>query len=191
MSNLPDSNTPSDYGFPAAAAAHAEAHDGQPHRKKKQKVSIRVAALNITSFMDLTFNLLLFFVLTASFSIGEGVVPADLPLGGSGGTASTVTAPPKTPLVISLRTFGANDQVTIQFESISTDPPKDFEDLHAMLKRMQFDPAKNPGGSYPPDNPVIIKPDTGVQWQHVVDAFNSIVRARFTNVSFAALPQGN
>ncbi|MCX5659345.1 MAG: biopolymer transporter ExbD [Planctomycetota bacterium] len=189
MTESRDTNKPGDLAAAAVVAgSHAEGHETHGKRKK-HKVSIKVAALNITSFMDLTFNLLLFFVLTASFSIGEGVVPADLPVGSGGAASAATTAPPMTPLVISLRTFGSLDKVVIQFENISIDPPKDFEALYDVLSRMQDDPAHNRSGQYSAKNPIIIKPDRGVMWNHVVGAFNAIVRARYSNVSFAALPE--
>ena len=43
----------------------------------------------------------------------------------------------------------------------------------------------NPSGSFKPDNPLIIEPDGRVRWQHVVNAFNAAVKARYTNVAFA------
>ncbi len=42
--------------------------DDEPRKARKHKTSIRVAALNITSMMDLVLNLLLFFVLSSSFA---------------------------------------------------------------------------------------------------------------------------
>ena len=54
-------------------------------KHKKHKPSMHVAALNITSMMDLVLNLLLFFVLSASFALSEGVMPATLPTGGGEG----------------------------------------------------------------------------------------------------------
>src|SRR5687767_1852954 len=73
-------------------------------KRRKHKTNIRVAALNITSMMDLVLNLLLFFVLTANFSISEGVIPATLPTG-PGGDGPPVnldnpTAPPENPIII-------------------------------------------------------------------------------------------
>ena len=39
------------------------------------------------------------------------------------------------------------------------------------------------------DAPVVIKPDGAVRWQHVVNAFNSAVTARYRNVSFAQVEE--
>ncbi len=133
--------------------------------------------------MDLTFNLLLFFVLTASFSIGEGVLPADLPVGNGGGISPNAAAPPKTPLLIVLRSYGTAGQVAIQIEG-SPVALANFDELYDALRSWRHDKVENPGGIYQPDNPIVIKPEASVRWRQVVNAFNTVVRARYTNVGF-------
>jgi biopolymer transport protein ExbD len=155
-----------------------------PKRHHPHKSSIRVAALNITAFMDLTFNLLLFFVLTASFFLPEVVLPADLPSGGSAGTGSSLSpAPPKNPVSINLRSIGMG-QTLIQIEGSPT-APSNFEDLYEKLRSWRHDPTTNPNGIYKDDNPIIIKPDRNVAWKDVVNAFNTVIRAKYKNVGFA------
>jgi biopolymer transport protein ExbD len=158
----------------------------EPVRRRRHAVAIRVAALNITAMMDLVLNLLLFFVLTANFSISEGSLPADLPAGTGGGAGAALAVnqpkPPENPLVISLRSFGGNN-VAITVEGTGTSPAS-FEDLFEKLKGWQNND-QNVSGIYKADNPIVIRPDRDVLWNHVVDCFNSVVRARYTNVGFA------
>lgn len=162
-------------------------------RRRKKAAAIKVAALNITAFMDLTFNLLMFFVLTASFASAEGVLPASLPNrpGGGEGVVSTPVEPtePTTgqQVVIILRNIG-NDETLIQIEGVP-ETPKTFEELYSTLHTLRIDP-KAPGtGVFKEDDDITIKPDRTVKWQAVVEAFNAVIRAKYKNVGFA--PAGN
>ena len=94
---------------------------------------------------------------------------------------SRTTAPVKT-----IRSVGF-DQTVIQIEGAPV-APANFEDLVQKLKGWRFD-AANPSGVYKPDNPILIKPDRNVPWKAVVEAFNAVIRARYTNVGFAPAGQ--
>lgn len=150
------------------SGAKKRKHTGQP-------------GLNLTSMMDVCFQLLIFFVLTAAFAVGEGILPADLPAGESA-AASDDPNPPTQPINIVLRSLGGQD-VSIQLENFPS-PPANFNELYTMLKSVQNSP-QNPTAPYNPDDPVIIKPDGTVKWGHVVNAFNAAIRAKYTNVNFA------
>lgn len=176
-----------DADIPPQVLAEQRAEQDQTlMRRRRPKITLRVAALNITSMLDLTFNLLLFFVLTANFVVSEGSLPANLPAGTGGGADASIAAsdpePPENPLVISLRSLGGG-QVGIFIEGANVSASS-FEDLHTRLRLWQHN-AGNPSGSFKPDNPISIRPDAGVSWSDVVDCFNAVVRARYTNVSFA------
>ncbi|MBI1371079.1 MAG: hypothetical protein GC162_20815 [Planctomycetes bacterium] len=147
--------------------------------RSKKPAQSGVTELNLTSMLDVCFQLLIFFILTASFAVGEGILPADLPAGQ--GKASK-DEPPQGQLKIFLRSLGGDD-VSIQLEGSPT-PPGNALELYAMLKSIQNGP-DNPSAPYNPDDPVIIKPDGTVKWKHVVNTFNAAVRAKFTNVNFA------
>lgn len=165
-------------------------HGGEhtPKRKRKKAAAIKVAALNITAFMDLTFNLLMFFVLTASFSAAEGVLPASLPNRPGGGEGVSVPSEPAEPttaqqVVIILRNIG-NDETLIQIEGVP-ETPKNFEELYTTLDGLRIDPKRGSGGVFKDDDDITIKPDRSVKWQAVVDAFNAVIRAKYKNVGFA------
>lgn len=139
----------------------------------------KMADLNLTSMLDVCFQLLIFFILTASFAVGEGILPAELPTGQ--GKASDTEAPEQ-PIKLFLRSLGGDD-VSIQIEGSPT-PPRDFRELFSVLQGMQNSPS-NPTAPYNADDPVIIKPDGTVKWVHVVNTFNAAIRAKYTNVNFA------
>jgi len=134
------------------------------------------------AMMDVCFQLLIFFVLTASFAVGEGVLPADLPVGQ--GKKSDDTKPPEQPITILVRTLGGQD-VAIEIQGRPRPLGKDYNELFRELQALQYDPKTNPSGAYDPEAPVIIKPDGTVPWVHVVNAFNAAVRAKYQNVNFA------
>jgi biopolymer transport protein ExbD len=152
-----------------------------PQRRVIKKANIRVPALNITSFMDMCFCLLTFLVLSASFAGSEGVLTAKLPAGTGVGTVPDQM--PKNPIIIDLTAVGQTE-VRISLENVS-EQPADFTGLRDLLTRMQNNPALGRHGPYDPGNPIIIEPEGRVLWQHVVNAFNAAVAARYTQIAFA------
>jgi biopolymer transport protein ExbD len=168
---------------------HAMAGMGTDELKKqrRKKPVIRVAALNITSMMDLVLNLLLFFVLTASFAASEGILPAKLPTGGGGGGPAAEIAleeSPELPVVVTLVSSGRQDAPAIIQVENSPDAVNDYEDLYQKLRQWQQNEG-NPQGAYKPSQSIVIRPGRDVKWEQVVNAFNALVRAKYTNIGFA------
>ena len=55
-----------------------------------------------------------------------------------------------------------------------------------LLEKLQYDPdIDRRSGAFKPDNPVVIRAEAEVRWQHVANAFNAAVRARYSNINFA------
>lgn len=152
-------------------------HEG---RKTKKDLPPTRMQLNLTSMIDVIFQLLIYFVITASFAVGEGVIAANLPGQGQGTSAAEL---PKTPLNIVVASRGLYSY-QLRIDGISS-TPSDFKALSDLLISLQNDPQRGRSGAYPPDNPIMIKPDGAVRWQHVVNAFNAAVAARYSNISFA------
>lgn len=136
--------------------------------------------LNLTSMIDVIFLLLIYFVVTASFTVGEGVITARLPAGT--GMVPRDTRPPERPLNVVLKSTGFAD-CFIAIDGAG--PINNFGELAGTLIALQYDPPQGRSGVYRPDNPVLIRPDGQVRWQHVVNAFNATVKARYSNVAFA------
>jgi biopolymer transport protein ExbD len=159
-------------------------HDMVSHEKvTKKRLPKKMPELNIVPMLDVCFNLLIFFISTASFAVGEGVLPANMPVGQ--GVAQQDTDAPDQPIKIMLRSLGADD-IAIEIEGSAVALGKDFNELFENLKRLQHNP-ENPNGIYSADDPVIIQPEGNVQWGFVVNAFNAAIRARYKKVNFAQI----
>ncbi len=157
--------------------------EAPPYGSRRRETTIEPARmqLNLTSMIDVIFLLLIYFVITASFSADEGILTAKLPEGT--GKPAEVPKPPERPIRIRLASTSSPNDVRIDLVGLGRSP-RTFGELHTLLSGMQLND-RNPSGAFKDDNPVIIEPDGHVRWQHVVNAFNAAIRARFTNVSFA------
>lgn len=136
---------------------------------------------NFTSMIDVIFQLLIYFVVTANFTMEEGVLTARLPQDGNAPVEKTLE-PPDPPLFIAIDSAGL-DHYQIKLEGFP-ETPNDFAGLGRLMKDLAvsrvFDPEKKP---------IIIKPKGQVRWQHVVNAFNAAISAEYKKVSFATTAQ--
>jgi biopolymer transport protein ExbD len=155
----------------------------ESRRRKRKPTSIRVAALNITSFLDMSFCLLTFLILSASLTAPEGVLAAKLPMPPPGTEAGGEVVPPEKELRILITSTTASD-CRIAIDGMPAATP-DFKSLTAQLERLQFS-ERNPAGIYRANNSIIIVASNDCRWQHIVNAFNAAIAAKFSNVSFAA-----
>ena len=154
------------------------------HQSARQKRSAGIQParmqLNLTSMIDVIFQLLIYFVVTATFAANEGVLSADLPEIGSG-TADN-PEPPKEKLHIDLNSY---EQTSVRIR-VFNQRIASFQDLHERLLNVQHYPEEGRTGEFAVDDPIVIRPTGRVRWQHVVNAFNAAVRAQYENISFAA-----
>jgi biopolymer transport protein ExbD len=172
----PSSASPSDF-VPLVESGN------EPERRRRatRKANIGIPPLNITSFLDMSFCLLTFLILSASFALGEGVLTSNLPGDGS----SAVVVPTETPPTSDAPQFvvfvAAVDRTNCRIEVENyPDKPASFTALTQMLQRL----GANAKGETDPDARVIIQAEAGVRWDHVLNAFNAAVRARFKNIAF-------
>jgi biopolymer transport protein ExbD len=169
-------------GIPGAPSAHGPSLlPGDEHLKRKRRKApdTRVSPLNIVPFLDMSFTLLLFLCLATSFSLGEGVLTANLPIGTKGEEGTGEEKLTELPLTIQLESAGDNAyRLSIQGFHES---PADFAGLADQLKKLQ---TAN-GGPYADTTQVVIKPTADVRWDHVVNAFNAAVKARYKNIAFS------
>ena len=162
-----------------------DAHEPTVHhesvRKKRGRGKAEITDLNLTSMIDVIFQLLIYFVVTASFMIDEGILTAKLPVG-AGSPAEQDELPPEK-ITITLASGEGATSVTIKRGRQEYD---NFGQLAQDLDRMRYDPDIGQlDGIYEADNPVVIEPTGYVRWQHVVNAFNAAIAAKYTNVSFS------
>ncbi|NBC11228.1 MAG: hypothetical protein GVY24_05750 [Planctomycetes bacterium] len=154
-------------------------HEIARHESRSRKRKTDISQLNLTSMIDVIFLLLIYFVVTATFVEDEGVLIAKLP------TGSGQEAPPEELPVENININITSYDQTGAIIEVGAQRFSNFRDLTAYLISIQNNPAKGRTGYAAPDNPIIIRPGGEVRWQHVVNAFNSSVRAAYTNVSFA------
>ncbi len=152
-----------------------------PRRRRASRGPAHVGSLNLTSMIDVIFQLLIYFVVTASFMVNEGVLAAKLPQGSA--AASTDDELP--PEVITLKLTSGDDPAEIAIER-GAFVYASFAELEADLDRQRYDPDIGQiDGLYPADSPVVIQADGKARWQHLVAAFNAAVGAQYTNVRFS------
>lgn len=152
-----------------------------PRRKRSPLPPLRMQ-LNLTAMIDVVFLLLVYFVVTANFNPDEGILTSKLPAS-TGEPAARAPRPPRQPLRIVLSAAGHHGY-RLRLGGMQQ-APRDFAHLIDLLERLQHDPDRGRTGAFAPDNPVIIQTDGRVRWQHVVDAFNAAVTARYSDVRFA------
>ena len=138
------------------------------HRHRSSALSI-----NLLPMIDVTFLLLIFFLVTSTFEKPEGLFAANLPR--DSGTASLSL--PISPLIVRLTPVG--DGCRIRIDNF-TDAPASFGDLAAFLENVQG----NPG--FDDRTPVVIVADDSLAWDHVVGCWNAAVRAGCRNIAFGA-----
>jgi biopolymer transport protein ExbD len=141
-------------------------------------------SLNLTPMMDVMFNLLVFFIVTSSFTLPEGSLEARLPRS-VGVSASAAMAVPVVPIRIYLEASTTGEvqvirvSTSLKSDAASLNLTKDFEDLYQLLGDLK----KRPGIG--DSTPVIIAAKPDVSWDQVVNAYNAAIRAKYKNVVFA------
>jgi biopolymer transport protein ExbD len=124
--------------------------------------------------IDVTFQLLIFFLVATTVRQEEGQIPGSLPRVGGIVAAKKIEL---RPIRIVLHPIGKDLAGCIYelpgLSSIET-PNELFEALKTRQEKMLS-----------VEIPVIIDPRSDVRWGHVVEAFNQTVRAKYTRVGFA------
>jgi len=159
----------------SGGAAHAISRRGRPR-----------LALNLTPMIDVVFQLLIYFLVSTNFALGEQVYRVDLPNREDG--AADPFSLDEEPLRIRLASAGDADAGLVAIRIDGPWPqPGDFDGLFRFLDERRLD-ADRPAGVFAPDHPILIDPSPTVRWDRTVDAFNAAVRAGYTNVGFADEP---
>ncbi len=149
-------------------------------RKRRRKGDGRVPrgvpiAVNLAPMIDVTFLLLIFFLVTTTFERAEGILASDLP---EAGPVQAVPLP-ISPIVIRLTQQGlGHDDFVIRIDRFEH-APQDLEALPAFLRQIQQQPG------FDKQTPVVIVAGNEVRWDHVVGCWNAALRAGCTRVAFA------
>jgi biopolymer transport protein ExbD len=153
-----------------------EASDDVNHYvSDRQKRALPPASVQppLTPMIDVTFQLLLYFLLTSTFQPNEGEIPGTLPRAG----AQSTDDPPLQPIRVTLSPEGMMAE-NAQYRVGRLAPVTTAEELFEALARQR---RKFPDA----DVPVVIKPQGDVRWQFVTEVFNAAVRAKFKKIAFA------
>ena len=132
--------------------------------------------LNLAPMIDVTFLLLLFFLVTTTFGRPEGILVSDLPP--EQGAASVSL--PLSPIVVRVRQEGPGAEDYLIYIDHFERLPGDFTELADMLRAIQREPG------FDEHTPVVIVPDGAVAWDHVVNAWNAALRAGARTVVFGS-----
>jgi len=139
--------------------------------------------LDLTSMIDVTFLLLVYFMAATSFRTGEEIYRLDIPDRGSAVSADDPFAMDDEPLRIHVMSIGAlgRDAYRLRLEG-PWPQPSSFEDLTVFL-RSSLLAADRPRGLFAEDHPVLVQPDAAAHWQHVMSAFNAAASTGYQNVT--------
>ncbi len=158
------------------ARKSSDENELRPRRRRyryaqgKSAISIQLAPM-----IDVTFLLLIFFLVTTTFERAEGLLASNLPQTNARPTVSL----PISPVVIRISQEGPGldeYKITIdRFDGI----PQNFAELSGFLVQLQDQPG------FDRDTPVVIVAGNDVRWDHVVSCWNAALRAECTKIAFA------
>ncbi len=146
-------------------------HTSQRKKRRKDQPEME---LQLTSMIDVIFQLLIYFVITANFMIDEGTIKATMP--GQSAPPKEIQTPDP-PVYIDL--VSADDGVTYSILVDQRAVPGGASELHGYLA------AQLASNRIEKDSDIQIRPQGRVRWQHVVNVFNACTRADLEKVGFA------
>ena len=134
--------------------------------------------VNLTPMIDVVFQLMIYFLLATNFALGEQVFKLDLPDRGSAEARDPFEIPEE-PLRILVGTDG--DAIDLAVEGPYPQP----DSLQSLEQFLVESRAGADGGYFLEDHPLEIVPGEATRWEHVVDVFNTAIRAGYLKVRFA------
>jgi len=142
-------------------------------RAKRGRAKAKIAA-PMTPMIDVTFQLLIYFILTTTFRQIEGQIPGSLPRAGTSGTSTMERL--QTPIEITLHPAGeSNEFVAYEISGVHEriSQPRELRDLLEARYEQSGE-----------DTPIIINARRDVRWRFVVEVFNQVVANNFRNIAF-------
>ncbi len=149
----------------------------QRHGRSRPRI-----ALNLTAMIDVTFLLLVYFMVATQFRLGEEVYQLDLPQRQTSQQQRDPFELDEEPLRVRIATTGVGlDRYTVRLDGPYRQP-RSFAELFEFLDERRVD-ENSTGGLFEPEHPIIIEPTRTTKWQHALEAFNAAARAQYKNVT--------
>ncbi len=143
---------------------------------KKRKAGI--IGLNLTSMIDVVFLLLIYFMVATEFKTAEESFPMDVPLRQHGQTIALDDEP----LVILVESAGTDPaDIRVRLEG-PWDSIGSLDDLSLFLRSNKAS-GFGQSGLFAETHPILVKPTKNTRWEHAIAAYNTVVNAKFTNIS--------
>ena len=151
-------------------------------RRKRMKIGSTKMQAPLVPMIDVTFLLLLYFLLTAEFRGPEGQIAGTIPKGES--AAGVVTVKPIRIQIVPGEFPGEASFVYVvrgtRVEPVDGDRGDDGAHARGLYLRLVAYRQKE--GE---DVPIVIEPLHNVPWRYVTEAFNQAIRVKFKKVGFA------
>ena len=148
---------------------------GKRTTRRRRRVAGGVPiSVHLAPMIDVTFLLLIFFLVTTTFERAEGIIASDLPEVG----AVPAVPLPISPIVLRIGQSGpGHDDYAISVDRFE-DVPQDFSDLPDFLRQIRQQPG------FDRQTPVVIVAENDVRWDHVVNCWNAVLKAGCRRVAF-------
>lgn len=137
-------------------------------------------SLSITPMIDVVFQLLIYFLLTAGIVSKERIIRAEIPPASSAATESDPFALDVEPLVIRIAPTLDGASISLPSELASV---QNARELERVLRDARFDETRS-RGLFPADHPIRIAAAPTARWEDVVEVFNAVIAAGYRSVAF-------
>ncbi len=137
-------------------------------RRRKRAPKSNVIGPDLTPMIDVTFQLLIYFLITSTYIPDEGQIPGSLP-----SNQGQETKSPIRPVELNVAESGDMTGETARY-TLSGRSTTDPEELYKRLvSRRKSD-----------KHPLVIKVSPRCKWRFVVEAFNQGTRAKYKKIGF-------
>lgn len=163
---------------PSTAAGRTDGRTGvrgrhQPRWRRHERGGVPIA-VNFAPMIDVSFLLLIFFLVTTSFERAEGILASQMPRD----SGAPAVALPLSPIVVRLVQTGAgHDEFSIRIDQVQR-TPRTFAGLTETLLAIHQQPA------FDKETPVVIVAGDDVRWDHIVGCWNAALRAGCERIAF-------
>ncbi len=169
------SNQPKTESAVQFSATQVDAMRARRRSKRRRRPGLS-PTVNIAPMIDVSFLLLIFFLVTTTFERAEGILSSNLPK--ERGDRPAVSLP-ISPIVLRLQQTGPDhDDFSISIDRFE-DAPQRFVELPQFLRGIFALPG------FDEETPVVIVASNDLAWDHVVAAWNAAVRADAKRIAFA------